>query len=138
MFYGAYSVTHTMNRTNFDVLVCEPSLNYPRLFPENNRACNFDHVNHIKNDMLKIPGHPDHSWISREIGDLNLNLENMDINRKAQFRAPDTMRAGKWENPYINIITIQNKECALRSNYEYSSDSLINMVQILLKSIMVS
>ncbi len=81
------SALHNMNRTNFDVFSCEPSNSYPNYGIPNGE--NFVHLSHFSVDKLGVPSHPDLTWMTREIGDINMNLDNMDINRLAMYQISD-------------------------------------------------
>ena len=122
-------VTTTLSRTNFDVISCEPSNTtiYPRYGQPNGQ--DFVHISHYSVDRLGVPAHYDLTWMTREMGDINMNLDNMDINRLALYQVADTIRAGMQISPFYyypnhsNVLTRFNGMWSKEKGFTVESSS---------------
>jgi hypothetical protein len=87
----------TLSRTPFDVIVGEyQSGSYPQLGTD--YAQNFEHLN-MRSDVIPTTSL---TYLTREIGDEVLYLDNLNINRKGMFEAKNNILAGNNENPFYD------------------------------------
>jgi hypothetical protein len=93
------NINTTLSRTPFDLIVGETS--FPSFFPRFGEfgGENFQHLN-VRNDL--IGGFDEETWLSREIGDNSMSLENSDINTTALFDAVDDIDAGIKESKFYD------------------------------------
>ncbi|MDQ3072914.1 MAG: T9SS type A sorting domain-containing protein [Bacteroidota bacterium] len=82
-----------MNRTPFDVVVAWPTrVWYPAL-----RTLGGDNAHHswIRSDELNDPRSRHFTYLTREIGEVEMYLDNLTISRRARFEAAEFLRAGR-------------------------------------------
>jgi hypothetical protein len=88
-------ISTTMSRTPFDVVIGEYKAYYYPLV-DTDWGQQFQHLN-LRNDIVSGTRG---GFLNREIGDEDLYLDNMNMNRLGKYEAKDNILVGMAENPY--------------------------------------
>jgi hypothetical protein len=97
------NIDTTLSRTRFDVIVGWPTdtIHYPELAHFETEC--FQHLEE-RNDA--VAGYDNASYLNREIGDFQMFLDNLWINRPALFQATQQIYAGNHQSPFYNYPDI--------------------------------
>jgi len=93
-----------LSRTPYDVLVGEldDSLAYPDLRYSNTQ--NYAHLNERNDPIFGNSSDYPKGYLQREIGDYEMDLDNLWINRAATFEASQTISAGNEESAFYAYV----------------------------------
>jgi hypothetical protein len=115
-----------MSRTPFDVIVGHAKhANYPLTFPPENLNEGQKHYSHEYIRRDEVDPSLFLTWMTREIGETHMHLDNQRINRLSKFEAEHHINAGRNANPYYDYPL---KPTFTSFNASWSQDSGFHVV----------